>query len=128
MKREDPRATLVTGEVEVTTDVAAKFDILQGLRYYFGEIYYNEHFALDFREAHESTLADLSRMHGNCFNEAQALMQDCVLGGIDFDSKQINNFRDFHIRKARTLAALATSKIEAKMKGGDHDHPPSDAD
>ncbi len=128
MKREDPRVIVVDDLLEIPGGVAAKLDVLQGLRYYFGEIYYNDHFALDFKDAHESTLAALSRQHGNAFNEAQKLMEECVLGGIDFDSKEIRNLRDFHIQKARTLAQLAMSKIEAKIEGGDSDAPPPSAD
>jgi hypothetical protein len=128
MKREDPRAIVVDDLLEIPAGVAAKHDVLQGLRYYFGEIYYNDHFSLDFRDAHPATLIALARQHAGCFNEAQALMEQCVLGGIDFDSKQINNFRDFHIKKARTLSDLAASKIEAKMKEGESDDPPPSDD
>jgi hypothetical protein len=129
MDRQDPRATLVDGEVEVANDVAAKHDILQGLRYYFGEIYYNDHFALDVKQAHHVTLADLSRMHVNAYNESQKLMADCIAAGVDFDAKEMNKFRDFHMKKAQFMADLSASKAEAKMKGGEHDaHPPESQD
>lgn len=115
----DPRSSLVDGSHEIPIDVAARQDIAQGLKMYFGDLYYNDTLALILTDLENCTLADLSRQHANCYQEVQRLRKECIARGVDFSDEQIRKLRDYHVGRAEIINGIIARRLEAKKERED---------
>ncbi len=114
----DPRSGIVSGSHEISIEVAAQEDIVDGLKMHFGDIYYNDTLGIGFSGMATSTLADLSRQHANCYHEAQRLRSECLASGTEFNDDRIRKAMAYHIKMAETINGIIGRRLEAKkMKG-----------